>query len=64
MGSRDGPVVEVPGLRQVRRNDLHGSLPRQRQSGEEDALKGRDRIHLLTTGQVGRRMPVFLRGIL
>jgi hypothetical protein len=27
MGSRDGAVVEITGIRKVRRNDLHGSFP-------------------------------------
>lgn len=27
MGSRDGAIVEITGIRKVRRNDLHGSFP-------------------------------------
>lgn len=27
MGSRDGPIVEITGIRKIWRNDLHGSFP-------------------------------------
>lgn len=38
MGPRDRPIVEITGVREVRRNDLYGSFPRQCRSGQEVAL--------------------------